>query len=214
MNNLERFRFEAMKVFASATKKEIKQFFEGLPCLPYKRIKLLKKMEKLHQEACEKGKYKSHCPEEVDCCECEEEWLNKEWQKRTPISNREELARLILENPELPVLCMVEFEIVASDECLRWAASLGECKIREYIYHENGLSDSVIYWREDAGKLVDVLAEDAEEHPEYYPIGEDPQTATARAAAYANARMLAEQKVRDLPWKKAIVVNIDLPEEV
>lgn len=130
------------------------------------------------------------------------------------MSNREELARLILENPELPVLCMVEFEIVAGDDCLRWAASLGECKIREYIYHENGLSDSVIYWREDAGKLVDALAEDAEEHHEYYPIGEDPQTATARAAAYAHARMLAEQKVRDLPWKKAIVVNIDLPEEV
>lgn len=129
------------------------------------------------------------------------------------MSNREELARLILENPELPVLCMVEYEIVAGDDCLRWAASLGECKIREYIYHEDGLSESVIFWREDEEKLVDVFAEDAEEHPEYYPLGQDPQTATARAYAYNQARMIARQKVRDLPWKKAIVVNIDLPED-
>lgn len=128
------------------------------------------------------------------------------------MSNREELARLILENPELPVLCMVEFEIVAGDDCLRWAASLGECKIREYIYHEDGMSDSVIYWREDAEQLVDAMAEDAEEHPELYPLGADPRTATARAAAYENARTLARVKVNNLPWKKAIVVNIDLPE--
>lgn len=130
------------------------------------------------------------------------------------MSNREELARLILENPELPVLCMVEFEIVAGDECLRWAASLGECKIREYIYHEDGMSESVIFWREDEEKLVDMFAEDAEDHPELYPLGADPRTETARAAAYENARMLAKVKVRNLPWKRAIVVNIDLPEEL
>ena len=130
------------------------------------------------------------------------------------MSNREELARLILENPELPVLCMVEFEIVAGDDCLRWAASLGECKIREYIYHEDGLSDSVIFWREDEEKLVDAFSEDAETNPKFYPLGEDPRTATARAAAYAQARMIARQKVRELPSKKAIVVNIDLPEEI
>lgn len=130
------------------------------------------------------------------------------------MSNREELARLILENPELPVLCMVEFEIVAGDDCLRWAASLGECKIREYIYHEDGLSDSVIFWREDEEKLVDAFSEDAETNPKFYPLGKDPRTATARAAAYAQARMIARQKVRELPWKKAIVVNIDLPEEI
>lgn len=130
------------------------------------------------------------------------------------MSNREELARLILENPELQVLCMVEFEIVAGDDCLRWAASLGECKIREYIYHEDGLSDSVIFWREDEEKLVDAFSEDAETNPKFYPLGEDPRTATARAAAYAQARMIARQKVRELPWKKAIVVNIDLPEEI
>lgn len=130
------------------------------------------------------------------------------------MSNKEELARLILENPELPVLCMVEFEVVASDECLRWAASLGECKIREYIYHEDSVSDSVIYWREDAGKLVDAMAEDAENQERFYDSGADMSTATARAEAYRRARMEAEQKVNAMPWKKAIVVNIDLPEVV
>lgn len=128
------------------------------------------------------------------------------------MGNRENLAKLLMENPDLPVLCMVDEDIVAGGDCARWAASLGECKIREYVYYEDSMSDSVIYWREDAEQLVDAMAEDAEEHPELYPLGADPRTATARAAAYANARTLARVKVNNLPWKKAIVVNIDLPE--
>lgn len=128
------------------------------------------------------------------------------------MKNRENLAKLLMENPDLPVLCMVEFEVVAGDDFSRWAASLGECKIREYIYNEDGMDESVIFWREDAEKLVDAMAEDAEEHPELYPLGADPRTETARAAAYENARALARVKVNNLSWKKAIVVNIDLPE--
>ena len=203
MNNLERFRFETVKAFASATNKEIKQFFEALPCLheENKHMKLIRKLRKLHSEACEKGKYKGNCPDEVeDCRKCEEEWLEKECKKGSQISNREELARLILENPELPVLCMVEYEIVAGDDCNRWAASIGECKIREYTYTEVGYCDSeVIFWREEAEKLVDALAEDAESRIN---------------TTYEEARQQAWEKVNAMPWKKAIVVNIDLPEEV
>jgi len=110
------------------------------------------------------------------------------------MSNRENLARLILENPELPVLCMVEYEVVAGDDCLRWAASLGESKIREYIYHEDGMSESVIYWKEDAEELVDRMVEDVEQ------------------SLYEEARQQAWEKVNAMPWIKAIVVNIDLPE--
>lgn len=139
------------------------------------------------------------------------------------MSNKEELARLILENPELPVLCMVEFEIVAGDDCLRWAASLGECKIREYIYHEDGMSEFVIFWREDAEKLVDVMAENAEnrintqcerEFVDPDPIMQRAFEQEQREKAYQAAREEAWKKVKAMPWKKAIVVNIDLPEEI
>lgn len=108
------------------------------------------------------------------------------------MENKWQLARLITQYPELPVLCMVEFEVVAGDDCNRWAASLGECKIREYTY-----MGELIYWREDAEKLVDAMAEDAE---------------TRINTSYEEARQQAWEKVNELPWKKAIVVNIDLPE--
>lgn len=137
------------------------------------------------------------------------------------MSNRENLARLILENPELPVLCMVEYEVVAGDDCLRWAASLGESKIREYIYHEDGISESVIFWKENAEELVDRMVEDVERkiNPQTVndPSKTDPLYASLEAKEerkriYEKARQQAWEKVNAMPWIKAIVVNIDLPE--
>lgn len=110
------------------------------------------------------------------------------------MSNRGNLAKLLMENPDLPVLCMVEYEIVAGDECTRWAASLGEAKIREYIYYDEFMGGPVIYWREDAEELVDRMVEDVEQ------------------SRYEEARQKAWEKVNAMPWIKAIVVNIDLPE--
>lgn len=137
------------------------------------------------------------------------------------MSNRENLARLILENPELPVLCMVEYEVVAGDDCLRWVASLGESKIREYIYHEDGISESVIFWKEDAEELVDRMVEDVERkiNPQTVidPSETDPlyvslEAKEERKRIYEKARQQAWEKVNAMPWIKAIVVNIDLPE--
>lgn len=137
------------------------------------------------------------------------------------MSNRENLARLILENPELPVLCMVEYEVVAGDDCLRWAASLGESKIREYIYHDDGMSESVIFWKEDAEELVDRMVEDVERkiNPQTVndPSKTDPlyvslEAKEERKRIYEKARQQAWEKVNAMPWIKAIVVNIDLPE--
>lgn len=143
------------------------------------------------------------------------------------MSNRENLARLILENPDLPVLCMVEYEVVAGDDCFRWAASLGESKIREYIYHEDGISESVIFWKENAEELVDRMVEDAEKciKPQAEPcfIKPDPffpedetevkkRVDKERKRIYEEARQQAWEKVNAMPWIKAIVVNIDLPE--
>lgn len=113
------------------------------------------------------------------------------------MENRENLAKLLMEHPDLPVLCMVDEDIVAGGDCSRWAASLGESKIREYVYYEDSMNDSVIYWREDAELLVDAMAEDAE---------------TRINTSYEEARQQAWEKVNAMPWKKAIVVNIDLPE--
>ena len=137
------------------------------------------------------------------------------------MGNRENLAKLLIENPDLPVLCMVESEIVAGDDFARWAASLGECRVREYLYQENRFGDTEIFWREDAEKLVDAMAEDAETRIntpcEKDFVQPDPAMQAAyeqetREMAYKAAREEAWAKVNEMPWQKAIIVNIDLPE--
>lgn len=120
------------------------------------------------------------------------------------VSNKEKLAKLILENPELPVLCMVEYEIVGGDDCLRWMASLGESEIREYIFYD----DELLFWRDESEKMVDHIIEEDDEFC-CLPSIEDAAEIEKRFQAY---RQEVRERVEALPWQKAIVVNIDLPE--
>ena len=53
--------------------------------------------------------------------------------------NREKLFALLRENPDLPVVAMVDSEIVADDGYARWMGSWGSCYIGEYISGEERL---------------------------------------------------------------------------
>lgn len=105
--------------------------------------------------------------------------------------NREELFRLMQENPELPVVPMVDYEIVA-DVSGRWLGSWGSSYIGEYL-----IGEEQVHFREDddPSEVDKVLSERYGD--DYYTDMTDEQ----EAAAYAG-----------LPWVKAIIVNIDLPE--
>lgn len=105
--------------------------------------------------------------------------------------NREELFRLMQENPELPVVPMVDYEIVADDSG-RWLGSWGSSYIGEYL-----IGDEQVHFREDddPSEVDKVLSERYGD--DYYTDMTDKQ----EAEAYAG-----------LPWVKAIIVNIDLPE--
>lgn len=105
--------------------------------------------------------------------------------------NREELFRLMQENPELPVVPMVDYEIVADDSG-RWLGSWGSSYIGEYL-----IGEEQVHFREDddPSEVDKVLSERYGD--DYYTDMTDEQ----EAAAYAG-----------LPWVKAIIVNIDLPE--
>lgn len=129
-------------------------------------------------------------------------------------SNRQKLARLITRHPELPIVCMVESEIVADDFCTRWMASVGDCHVTEYTLSEYGANEGERVWeRWDAGDLVDVMAEDAEERPTFFNSSGDPMENLSREEKYKLARQQAWEKVNEMEWKRAIFLNIDMPEE-
>lgn len=102
--------------------------------------------------------------------------------------NRAELFRLMMENPELPVLPMVDSEIVADDGYNRWVGAWGSAYIGEYVDGKEHLC-----FRDDDDieiAVIEIYGRDAFDEMDYEEMWK----------AY-----------RSLPWIKAIIVNIDLP---
>lgn len=100
--------------------------------------------------------------------------------------NGEELFKLMQENPDLPVVPMVDSEVVCDDDCARWTGSWGSAWVDEYV-----TTDERILFRSD-DDVDDVLSETlcCEEY--------ESMTDEEKEAAYDA-----------LPWIKAIIVNID-----
>ena len=104
---------------------------------------------------------------------------------------RDELFKLMQENPELPVVPMVDYEIVVEDSG-RWLGSWGSSNVGEYL-----LGEERVYFRED-----DDMYEVERALEEFIDDGVFSGMSDEEAVkAYAG-----------LPWIKAIIVNIDLPE--
>lgn len=101
-----------------------------------------------------------------------------------------ELFKLIQENPDLPIVPMVDSEIVADDGYNRWLGSWGTAYIGEYL-----TADERIYFRDD-DDIEEALAA---------VIGWDTYEAMSDDEAV--------QAYKDLPWTTAIIVYIDLPEQ-
>lgn len=115
------------------------------------------------------------------------------------------LARLILKHPDLPVIPMVDWEVCAGPEG-KWMGSVGNACITEYIWRPDDYEgEPCIMYRYEAHKLVDALAEDVENR---INPGEE------KEQEYEAARQQAWKKVNEMEWRKAIFVNIDLPEDL
>lgn len=108
---------------------------------------------------------------------------------KTQKERLDELFKLIKENPELPILPMVDSEIVADDCCARWTASWGSSEITDYI-----IGNERVYFKDDDDP-EDVL-NDCIGGIDYWEQPDD----------------VVEEAYNNLPWVRAIVVNIDLPE--
>lgn len=69
------------------------------------------------------------------------------------------LFALMAAHPELPVVPMVDSDIVADDGCMRWLGSWGDSDVREYV-----LGNERVCFRDDddiEGALAEVIGYDA-----------------------------------------------------
>ena len=104
--------------------------------------------------------------------------------------NREELFRVMQENPNLPVIAMVDSEIVADDGYNRWLGAWGHCEICEYFVGEER-----IHFRESDN------------------FDEIEEALTDGQLCYDDFEAMSDEEVyNSLPWIRAIIVNIDLPD--
>lgn len=107
--------------------------------------------------------------------------------------NRDELFRLMKENPELPVVPFVDGEIALEDTGY-WLGAWGRADVDEYVIAER--AERFLFRSDD--DVFDAL-EAYMSWDDFEKLPEDEET--CRREYYDK-----------LPWKKAIIVYINLPE--
>lgn len=110
-------------------------------------------------------------------------------QTRRKQGHTGELFDLIRENPDLPIMCWVDSDIVAEDGCNRWRGSFGQSWIVEYIEVEMYRGYLEIVEKGETERYEEWLADHTEMTDEEI-----------------------EKYIKNIQWTKAIAVNIDLPE--
>lgn len=93
---------------------------------------------------------------------------------------------LIRENPELPIIPLVNYEVVADDDALYWMGSWGKARIDEYT---------------TGGERIRYLSEGIEElYDDYF------------GDTFGNKDLnFMRNMVEGLGWTKAIFIKIELP---
>lgn len=102
----------------------------------------------------------------------------------------EKFLRTAQENPDLPVYCWVDYEVVGGDEYGRWLGEIGDCRVSNLaMYNDN------IY--EDQEELIEAYYN---QHDDEYEGWDDKEI---------DADIIEHTKYL---WHKAILVNVDLPD--
>lgn len=109
----------------------------------------------------------------------------------------EGLLQLIQENPDLPIVPMVDYEIIASDDYTYWTGSWGKAAIDE-VYID---SERIYFKSTDEDLLADQFYDEIWDNVDQY-----------KDLSEHEIGVLAERRVEELNWKKAIVVYITLPD--
>ena len=110
-------------------------------------------------------------------------------------ANSKELIRLIQENPELPIVPMVYYEVVGGDDYSSWMGSWGKARIDEYWH-----SDDRIYFKADDFEDLTETMMDKRCEEEWKGKTDD------------EMERLAEEIVNGYDWVKCIAIWIGTPD--
>lgn len=109
--------------------------------------------------------------------------------------NRETLFTLMAENRDLPVVAMVDAELVGGDDFGRWMGSWGHAQVDAYLIPKKSCESMIFKSDNDVFDTLERFLTDEEFNT--LPESDDEC-----------------RKIYDaLPWVKAIIVYIDLPEQ-
>lgn len=131
--------------------------------------------------------------------------------------NIKKLLTLIDENPELPIVCMVESDIVG-DDYGRWMAQIGWSDVAEYASYNERFYDNREEFIEDYYDHNDEILDERFGYNAHlmYP---DAQKRYLKADIEANKESEARldkylDEVADRAFTKAILVYIDTPDDI
>jgi len=125
-------------------------------------------------------------------------------------TEEEHLIRLITAHPGMKILHMVDAEVCCGEDSGYWAGTIGWCRVSEYILTDkNSLGGGRIWERHEASELVDLISEDAEEKA----AAGKALSQKERDRIYQEARRKAWEKVAQMPWQRAIIVDVTTLDE-
>ena len=110
----------------------------------------------------------------------------------TEKKNREQLFRLMGEYPDLPVVPMVDADVVCDGTVAYWHGSLGESELGAYVMGDDGIYFRTDELPEDWGDVLN------------HTVGAGDWWEAPYEKAFA--------VFQNLPWRECIVVSIELPE--
>lgn len=133
--------------------------------------------------------------------------------------NVKKLLELVVENPDLPIVCMVESEIVCDDCYTRWLAQIGRCEIGEYAsYNERFWDDREEFKEEYYDRNEEILCSHFGYDPSKSPCMRNHlrySREELKANDEAEKRLDAYlEEVAERSFVKCIIVDIDLPDDI
>lgn len=133
--------------------------------------------------------------------------------------NIQKLITLATEHPELPVIAMVDGEIVMDDSYSRWVGYFGSVELGEYVFYDDRFIDD----REEFKEVFydyndDELCEKFKYEPRINECSLEYGHCTQEQfnENKENEKKLEEylNELAERAFEKAIIVNIDLPNDI
>ena len=133
--------------------------------------------------------------------------------------NIQKLVNLAKEHPDLPIVAMVDGEIVGGDDYRRWLGSVGNVELGEYVLFDDRFIDDREEFKE---KYYDYNDDELCEKVKYEPrINEYSLENGHCTQEQFNENKESEKKleeyldeVAERAFEMAIIVNIDLPNDI